>query len=139
MQLAEPAEVDQTLIKEGDTVIIRLHDDENNTFMLTASGTQKIGKSRISVKNIIGRPYGSLFLMNDRQLEHVDENELQNNSDDFNIIHSEEANSSKGDNSYYMDTNTAQKLKDEDIQNLKQSGCSGKDIIKSLIANSETW
>lgn len=44
-----------------------------------------------------------------------------------------------GDNRAYMDTNTAQKLEDEDIQRMREEGASGTDIIKSLIANSETF
>jgi hypothetical protein len=41
----------------------------------------------------------------------------------------------KGDNRGYVDTNTAQKLASSDIQKLRDSGASGADIIKSLIAN----
>ncbi len=44
-----------------------------------------------------------------------------------------------GDNSKFMDSNTAQKLKMEDIQELREQGASGSDIIRSLIQNSETW
>jgi tRNA (adenine-N(1)-)-methyltransferase non-catalytic subunit len=46
---------------------------------------------------------------------------------------------SVGDNRSYFDNNTAQKLKDTDIHNLRDSGASGSEIINSLIANSDTW
>jgi tRNA (adenine-N(1)-)-methyltransferase non-catalytic subunit len=44
-----------------------------------------------------------------------------------------------GDNSTFVDTNTAQKLKPEDIQQLREKGVAGSEIIRSLIQNSETW
>jgi tRNA (adenine-N(1)-)-methyltransferase non-catalytic subunit len=45
----------------------------------------------------------------------------------------------KGDNRSYVDTNTAQKLDSNDIQRMRESGATGAEIIKSLIANSDTW
>ena len=44
-----------------------------------------------------------------------------------------------GDNSQYFDDNTAQRLKTEDIHQLREQGASGHDIIRSLIQNSDTW
>jgi tRNA (adenine58-N1)-methyltransferase non-catalytic subunit len=44
-----------------------------------------------------------------------------------------------GDNRSFTDTNTAQKLTDADIHQLRDSGASAKEIITSLITNSETW
>jgi tRNA (adenine-N(1)-)-methyltransferase non-catalytic subunit len=44
-----------------------------------------------------------------------------------------------GDNRSFTDTNTAQKLTDSDIHQLRDQGASAKDIITSLISNSETW
>ena len=44
-----------------------------------------------------------------------------------------------GDNRSFSDTNTAQKLTDSDIHQLRDQGASAKDIITSLITNSETW
>jgi len=45
----------------------------------------------------------------------------------------------RGNNSYYTDTNTAQKLSNEDIKRLKGQGLSGKDIIQNLIDHSDTF
>eukprot|EP01038_Epipyxis_sp_PR26KG_P010132 gene10132-13630_t len=69
-------------------------------------------------------------------------NESNNDSDDENNQHHQ--NHSKiipirGDNSFYVDTNTAQKLKDVDIHRLKASGLSGEEIIQTLIQNSGTF
>ena len=45
----------------------------------------------------------------------------------------------RGNNSYYTDTNTAQKLSNEDIKRLKEQGLSGKAIIQNLIDHSDTF
>ena len=45
----------------------------------------------------------------------------------------------RGNNSYYTDTNTAQKLSNDDIKRLKEQGLSGKDIIQNLIHHSDTF
>ena len=45
----------------------------------------------------------------------------------------------RGDNSFYVDTNTAQKLTEPDICRLKESGLNGEEIIRTLIENSETF
>lgn len=45
----------------------------------------------------------------------------------------------RGDNSTFVDTNTAQKLTATDIQKIRQDGGTGLDILRSLVANSETW
>jgi hypothetical protein len=45
----------------------------------------------------------------------------------------------KGDNSVYVDTNTAQKLSTADIANLRQQGLNGAEIVKSLMENSSTF
>lgn len=44
-----------------------------------------------------------------------------------------------GNNSSYVDSNTSQHLKSEDIHHMRQQGVSGRDIIRSLIQNSDTW
>ena len=44
-----------------------------------------------------------------------------------------------GDNRSFADTNSAQKLSNDDIYKLKSHGATATDIINSLIANSETW
>lgn len=57
------------------------------------------------------------------------------------VLEEKNANASviRGDNSGYVDTNTAQKLKDADILKLREEGYNGTEIIKILIENSETF
>ena len=105
--------------------------------MLIADPTQdqKIGSKRYSVKNIIGKPYGSVFELEQRSLKQVDEYDIMDEvpevSADLTII--------SGDNSKFNDSNTAQKLSATDLRALKAQGTSGSDIIRNLINNSESW
>lgn len=55
------------------------------------------------------------------------------------IASSSSSTTMTGDNRSFTDTNTAQKLTDADIHQLRDSGASAKEIITSLITNSETW
>jgi tRNA (adenine-N(1)-)-methyltransferase non-catalytic subunit len=117
-------------IKEGDTVILRMHDDKS-TCMLKVKGEQKIYKSRIKVTALIGSPYGSIFEIRDRRLERVETT--------FDDLFESSLADGSGDNSGFIDSNTSQKLTTEDIAQLKENGARGEDILKSLIENSETW
>ncbi len=128
-------------IREGDTVIVRMHDDESS-HMLVVRGEQKLFKRRIEVDSLIGAPYGSIFQIDGMVLSRVKEDlaeldiemMLGDDKDDEGKV-----KAGKGDNSNYNDTNTAQKLTVEEILKLKESGVSGSQIIQSLIANSDTW
>jgi tRNA (adenine58-N1)-methyltransferase non-catalytic subunit len=55
------------------------------------------------------------------------------------VIESAPTTTTTGDNRSFTDTNTAQKLTDLEIHQLKDQGASANDIIASLISNSETW
>ena len=135
------------VIRAGDVVIVRMHDDKS-TSMLKVQGEQKICRSKVSTKQLVGAPYGSVFqITSDRKLQLVKDDEedttleasgtegLEENS----IDNSATGDVIPGDNRGYIDTNTAQKLSNDDIQRLRDSGASGKEIIQSLIANSDTW
>lgn len=142
-------EVDSNdLIRAGDTVIVRMHDDKS-TSMLKVLGEQKICRSKVSTKHLVGAAYGSVFQITaDRKLKLVTEEENDDvvessTAEGMDEISSNEFGDSDvllpGDNRGYVDTNTAQKLSNVDIKKLKESGASGKQIIASLIANSDTW
>jgi len=130
-----------SLIREGDVVIVRMHDDESS-HMLMVKGTQKLFKRKIEVEGLVGAPYGSVFEVGQSAVERVKDTaglELQ----DMMAEGAAAADSSsvvvKGDNSNYNDTNTAQKMTIDEIRKLKDDGASGSTIIESLIANSDTW
>lgn len=128
------------MIEEGDTVICRMQ-DEKATTMLKASGEQKVFKTYISMKNLVGAAYGSVFniIGNDLELASLGSSlTSSSNGGATDVLSATEIGADK-DNRGFNDTNTSQKLKDADIKQLRKSGYSGEDIIKTLIANSDTW
>ena len=117
------------MIEEGHTVILWLHDEHSSSFM-KVEGEQKLGKSKVRATDMIGAPYGSVFEVNDRRLIRVIDTKLSLEGAFLG---------GSGDNSDYIDSNTAQKLSEGDIETLKEDGASGIEIMRSLIENSDTW
>eukprot|EP01031_Cornospumella_fuschlensis_P026114 gene26114-31532_t len=167
-----------SVIQVTDTVVVKSVTDKC-CYVVKVNGDQKLGKSRVSMREAVGEPYTAYFELNGRKLKRadasvdVDEAEAdddgggaaENGSSDvrgqppedpqqhFNSFTNqdiqhylesiEKKNASvtgiRGDNSFYVDTNTAQKLTTADINKLRESGLSGADIIKTLIENSDTF
>ncbi|CAM9271442.1 unnamed protein product, partial [Ectocarpus fasciculatus] len=123
-------------IQEGDTVIYLMHDSKEMGSMLKVNPReqQKMGSKRYSVRALIGAPYGSVFELQQRHLQPVQEYAILGEVPEVAT-----GASFVGDNSQYFDDNTAQRLKTEDIHQLREQGASGHDIIRSLIQNSDTW
>lgn len=154
-------------IQSEDTVIVRSYEDKNS-YILQVKGEKKVGRSRVSLKEIVGQPYGAVFELQNRKFYRVADDaqvqqELSEADTTQEVAVSDEAVKSalaasdaeimqiisevnaqhdaqlRGDNSGYVDTNTAQKLTMDDIKRLKEEGTTGTDIIKRLIRNSETF
>ena len=121
------------MISEGDFVVIKWHDDRS-TNILRVRGEQKLGKLRVPTKPLVGHPYESVFELRDKAIVRVEDDPgfLERVFDDLQA-------SGEGNNSSYVDSNSAQRLRDEDIRDMKDAGATGIDIMRSLIANSETW
>ena len=113
-------------------MIITVHEDLN-PMMLVARGDQKIGKSRVKAGDMIGHPYGSVFEIQGHRLVRIEGSKFS-----FDTTLPEE-DGGTGDNSFYNDSNTAQKLSQEEILEMRENGKSGVDILRSLVKNSETW
>jgi tRNA (adenine-N(1)-)-methyltransferase non-catalytic subunit len=92
----------------------------------------------VSLKEVIGHPYGSVFHHNNRKLELVTGSHTFNEIEEGDQIDGD-YEAVPGDNSGYVDTNTAQKLTVEDITKLKKAGDSGTQIIQTLMDNSATF
>jgi hypothetical protein len=182
-------------ITDKDVLVVRNAADKS-CYILQVNVEQKIGKTRVSLKDIIGEPYGSYYELVGRNFvkttnivdaesgngadngqgegegtllddQGCGESGEKNNSKgeltattsqtqpqpNFNNFTNSEiqsylesitqknasVNKIRGDNSFYVDTNTAQKLTDAQITQLRNQGLSGGDIIKQLINNSETF
>lgn len=134
---------DSDIIKDGFFVVAQMHDGDRSTNMLqiTNCGEQKIGRTKVSVKQAVGERFGTIFQINKRKLEKVDDEDefLDSISFDVNAEQSDQKLNIVVDNRGYVDSNTAQKLSNIDILKLKEDGASGAEIIKNLIENSDTW
>lgn len=156
-------------VKDGDTLILKYAQDKG-CYILKADYNQKIGSTRVSLKDLVGNAYTDFYEVNGRTLERVVETsvaEIARDSDneeegkpvEVSVKMTEEEMDGlsnnhiiellsdtaagkkplKGDNSGYIDTNTAQKLTNVDLAQLRAQGLSGAEIIKSLTANSSTF
>ena len=74
-------------------------------------GEQKLGKGKIRTIDMIGAPYGSIFEVRDHRLVRIT---------DESFTFDDALSGGSGDNSGYIDTNTAQKLTEGDILSLKE-------------------
>lgn len=134
------------LISEGDSLVVRSYDDKCS-YILQVNGEKKINKSRVSLKEIVGQPYGAVFELNNRKFKRISEIEQAEvelyDPEDYGEVPAQESTNpdgrKRGDNSKFVDTNTAQKLSAEEIARLKESGTSAQEIIKTLIQNSDTF
>lgn len=137
---------DKETISAGDSLVVRSYDDKCS-YILDVNGEKKINKSRVSLKEIIGQPYGAVFELNNRKFQRVSEQiqaevelyDAEDTGENEIVAALAEPGRMRGDNSTFVDTNTAQKLSNEDIIKLKDSGMSADNIIKHLIQNSDTF
>jgi UTP-glucose-1-phosphate uridylyltransferase len=63
---------DEDMVHEGDTVIVKMHDELDTMIKIFSSTEQKIGKGRVDVTPIIGCTYGTIFEIKGRKLVKVD-------------------------------------------------------------------
>lgn len=160
--------MDSLLVSASDVVVVRNAADKSSS-VVRLNGEQKIGKSRVNLKDAIGLPYSTYFELNGRKFQRIgDVVEAENEDKEdgtatdpsaatssavLNTLSDEEirryldnimeknaeVQGVRGDNSFYVDTNTAQKLSDQDIAKLRAQGLGGEDIIKTLMKNSDTF
>jgi tRNA (adenine58-N1)-methyltransferase non-catalytic subunit len=122
------------VVADGDWAIIKMHDDQDSIVNITRRQQQKIGRNKLSVGPIIGESYGSIFDINGKVISKLDGELL-----DTHNVQVPSSYKPDGDNRSFSDTNTAQKLTPEAIEQLRAEGMTGNDIISSLIANSDSW
>ena len=81
----------------------------------------------------IGQPFGGKFEIKRQHLVAVEADELLRQEDE------EEEGDSKRSNRGIVDDAASQKLSYEEIQKMKKSGCSGQDILDSVVQNSASY
>jgi hypothetical protein len=65
------------IVHDGDTIIVKMHDELDTMIKIISSTEQKIGKGRVDVTPIIGCSYGSIFEIRGKKLIKVDESSTQ--------------------------------------------------------------
>lgn len=97
---------------------------------------RKVNFNRLffSSDSAIGQPYGGKFEIKHQHLVAVEPDELLRQEDG-----EEEEEVSKRSNRGIVDDAASQKLSHEEIQEMKKSGCSGQDILDSVIQNSTSY
>lgn len=126
---------------EGCSVLLDINDGDRLVFArLTPGSNLKIGNKNLSLRPLIGCPFGSLF-----QIDNGKEGSFLSR-----FIPSKEGNNAeeKGeceiideskDNRALIDNNKAQSLTGNDIDTMRRQGAKGDEIIEALIANSATF
>lgn len=110
----------------------------------TPGAKVKYRKKKYNVDAVINQPYGSVFELTKRSLQLVDMktratvDDIRRNGEKAATAASK-SGATASDNRNLVDNNTAQKLKQSDVQAMKDSGASAGDIISSLVANSSTF
>ncbi|KAK5584237.1 hypothetical protein RB653_005845 [Dictyostelium firmibasis] len=125
------------VIKEGDHVILDINDGEKFSVIKVKLGSKvKIGKKQILINSIIGESYYSSFQVSNEKntLERITQKELDDRLN--NLV---ELNQNDADNRNLDQNNTAQKLTQEDITQMKEKGTDSNTIIKTIVENSESF
>ncbi|KAK1262010.1 hypothetical protein QJS04_geneDACA001110 [Acorus gramineus] len=125
---------------EGCSVLLDINDGDRLVFArLTPSTTVKIGDKKLSLRPLVGCPFGSLF-----RVETGPKGAFL-----ARVVSTPTADDAKGeefcvkdevrDNRALVDNNKAQGLSGEDIDEMRREGATGDDIVEALIANSSTF
>lgn len=126
---------------EGCSVLLDVNDGDRLVFArLTAGSSLKIGNDNLSLRPLIGYPFGSLFQVKNGEegpfLSHI----LPSVEGDGGLEHEgSQIKDECKDNRTIVDNNTAQSLTGEDIEAMKSQGATGDEIINALISNSSTF
>lgn len=147
-------------VKEDDHVIFQFeHGDDSFAFCIAKKGQKvKIKGRQYVIDSIIGAPYGSCFEVEKRKLKRSKTDGNSDDDIDGSMVIPERNNDSitkkcgskieknnnniqgnTRDNRNLIDDNSAQKLQQKEIGDLRDAGTSGSDIIKKLVQNSATF
>eukprot|EP00088_Acartia_fossae_P004536 TRINITY_DN11946_c0_g1_i1.p1 TRINITY_DN11946_c0_g1~~TRINITY_DN11946_c0_g1_i1.p1 ORF type:complete len:456 (-),score=104.00 TRINITY_DN11946_c0_g1_i1:59-1426(-) len=128
---------DCDIIQEGATVVLQKF-NYMRTHVLNPKKTLLLGRDTVSMSGVVGKKYGTTFEMvsdpkNKKQFQLVEANEVI----DFESLFL--TGEGGQDNRDLEDTENSQKLSREQVEEMRDSGVSGKVIMEKLIENSETY
>jgi len=142
LSVASPAEAEGTAdtdtVQLNDTVILVASDGRRVFAKASPKESQRFGKMRPALGNLVGQWYGTVFEITKKALLPLGPSEGMTANERASASLEAEL-SGAADNRDIVDTNSSQQLSAEDIEGMREEGASGKDIIQSLIEHSETW
>ncbi|KDP36934.1 hypothetical protein JCGZ_08225 [Jatropha curcas] len=126
---------------EGCSVLLDINDGDRLVFSrLTPGSNLKIGNKNLSLRPLIGCPFGSLFQIENGKegpcLSRFIPSKQGNNAEEKSDC---EMIDESRDNRALIDNNKAQSLTGDDIDAMRRQGAKGEEIIDALIANSATF
>jgi len=130
------------VIKDGDVVVLQRHNYMRAQKLNAAKNCHvQLSRDNIELVNVIGHPYGSAFKMvpheSKKKLWKV---ELTNEITDFETLFLGENEPSGEDNRNIQDNNSsAQGLKRDQIEAMKEGQMDGEEIVGQLIENSASF
>lgn len=125
----------EDVIKAGTYVIIKKQ-NFSKLYRVSENGTMMLGKNKVDMREIIGKPFWSTFEIIPLQGKDCYSLKLAEQTESWNDL---KGDLSGQDNRFIIDDGTSQKLSKEEIQQLQEAGKSGKEIIGSLIENSTSF
>lgn len=128
------SQYDDSIIKEGDIVLLIENESRYQFPTVSLKTNVKLGKKSVSLEPIIGHKYGAWFELKENKLVLYDPTSFK----DEELIKMEEEEL-KRTNKELFDKNDSQKLTHEQIAELKKKGVDGETLVKQLIENSETF
>jgi tRNA (adenine-N(1)-)-methyltransferase non-catalytic subunit len=154
------------IIDPGSFVVIKMHDDKS-TNIIKVDGEWKINRKYLDTSPLVGQPFGAIFeIIEDKATDKKKGDRYKNqngkerksgyrivrlpgvNTLDLDVSFADQLSKPPQDNleggtsagnDWYADTNTAQKLEQRDLQDMRDQGVENVDIIRKLVENSETW
>eukprot|EP00958_Prasinococcus_capsulatus_P008243 scaffold790_cov387-Prasinococcus_capsulatus_cf.AAC.15 len=147
------------LVREGMFVILETNGETSSFVRVKPDGQVKVAKHLVSMGPLVGARFGTLFELawsegrpclvpNKVRASSLaagateQEVEAQGAEDAMGapkMKASDYAHVEGGSNKTFFDDNTAQKLDDKAIWELREKGVEGKEIVEALIANSATF
>ena len=148
---------DDGLVREGMVVILETNGETSSFVRVRKDGEVKLAKKLVSMEPLVGARFGTLFeLAWSEGKPYLQPNKIRSSTTGAREdVEKEKATDSAaglpkmkaadyadvegGSNKTFFDDNTAQKLDDKAIWELRDQGVEGSKIVEALIANSATF
>ncbi|XP_012223725.1 tRNA (adenine(58)-N(1))-methyltransferase non-catalytic subunit TRM6 [Linepithema humile] len=126
----------EDVITAGTYVIIKKQ-NFSKLYKVSENGTMMLGKDKVDMREIIGKPFWSTFeIMSLQDSKGCYSLRLVEQTESWDDL---KGDLSGQDNRFITDDGTSQKLSKEEILQLQEAGKSGKEIMGSLIENSTSF